>query len=134
MADSFDNRRAEIVVREGTDRVTYSLQLDRQTSLIADHNLKPDDPLPTSLLFEIHFALDEVIIYPLSTLPSLNFLRQKYDRIRSISFEHSLLDDPPLDGGAAIDWLRENMIGGFIRDPVFGLGVIREMRPWLEET
>ena len=132
MADSFDNRRAEILVREGTDRVGYWLQLDRQTSLIADHSLKPDDPLPSSLLFEIHFALDEVVIYPLSTLPSLNFLRQKYDRIRSITFEHSLLDDPPLDGGSAVDWLRENMIGGFIRDPVFGLGVIREMRPWLE--
>lgn len=132
MADTADSRIASIIVKQGTDRVSYWLQMDRLTSLVADPGLKPDDDLPSSLLFEIHVALSEVVLYPLSTLPTLNFLKQKYDRIRSISFDYPAWTDPPLEGTAAIEWLRDNMLGGFIQDPVFGLGVLREMRPWLE--
>lgn len=132
MAGNTDSRGAEILVKEGADRVGYWLQMDRQTSLLANNGLRPDDPVPSSLLFEINLAVDEVAIYPLSTLPTLNFLKQKYDRVRSISFELPPFTAPPLNGEAAIEWLSQYMIGGLIRDPVFGLGVLREMRPWLE--
>lgn len=132
MEEILTEREVQLLVREGTDRVSYSLRMSRETSAIANPQLKPDDDLPSALLFRIHLALAEVTIYPLSTLPSLGFLKPKYKRIRSITFEHDELGDPPLTSQDAKFWLLENVPSGFIKDPIFGLGVLREMRPWLE--
>lgn len=132
MSEILTESEAQLLVQERTDHVSYSLRMDRETSSLADPKLKPGDDLPAGLLFDIHFALGEVVIYPLSTLPLSNFLKQKYQRVRSISFEYDALGDPPLTSQDAKSWLFDYMPGGFIKDCVFGLGVLREMRPWLD--
>ena len=115
----------------GVDRVAFDLQMDFATNQCVDPSLTPDDPRPKCRLFEIHLGLDELVVYPLNTLPTDRLLRQKYPRIRSISIELPANYDPPEDKEAAVIFLRSFLPQGFIFDPAYGLGVLKEMRPMI---
>lgn len=115
----------------GVDRAAFDLQMDRATSEAANPTLKPGDPSPKRRLFEIHLGLNELIVYPLNTLPTPKFFKQKYPRIRSINIDLPSQYDLPEDKQAAEAFLRIYLPQGFIHDPAYGLGVMKEMRPMI---
>lgn len=115
----------------GVDRIAFDLQMDHATSQAANPALKPDEPAPKRRLFEIHLGLDELIIYPVNTLPTAKFLKRKYPRIRSISVELLGRYDIPKDRQSAESFLRAYQPSGFIHDPVYGLGVMKELKPMI---
>jgi len=115
----------------GLDRIAFDIEMDRPTSEAANSTLQPGDAAPKRRLFEIHLGLHELTVYPLNTLPTPKFLKQKYPRIRSISVDLPHTYDAPEDKEAAEDFLRIYLPQGFIHDPVYGLGVMKEMRPMI---
>lgn len=115
----------------GVDRIAFDLQMDFAANQRADPSIEPDVPLPRRRLFEIHFGLNELVIYPINTLPTYKFLRQKYPRIRSISVDLPATYEVPEDKENAETFLRVYLPHGFILDPGYGLGVMKEMRPMI---
>jgi hypothetical protein len=113
-----------------SDHVAFQIRMDRATSQEADPDLTPDDELPTRRLFEI-LGQQELIVYPLNTFPRYNFLGQKYLRIRSLSVDLPSDSELPRDQASADEFLRTHLPQGFIRDPIFGLGVVKEMWPMI---
>jgi hypothetical protein len=113
-------------VRENTGWTTilYEFSADRYEAAGEDPNnptkisllrISPDDP-----------EVQRLVIYPVNTLPNNRFLQPKYDKLRTIAVENSFLDRPtnPDEVGALLDDLPD----GFVKDPEFGLGLLKDYR------
>lgn len=109
--------------------MAYTLRMSRAISRLANSDLKPGDPLPTRLLFEVHIGEDALITYPTYTRPTERFLTGKYAPLRSISFELTQPYAPPENREEAIAFLDEVLPPMFIRDPAYGLGVTTLIAP-----
>ncbi|WP_344696408.1 Shedu immune nuclease family protein [Sphingomonas rosea] len=79
----------------------------------------------------LNFVDQEIAIFPQLIGFSERLYRPKYRRLREIVIDYDLTDDPPTSHYEVVDLL-SNMPNGFLRDPSFGLGVVKEMRPLIE--
>jgi hypothetical protein len=71
---------------------------------------------------------DYVTIIPRNTLPGHDeFLRPRYPRLQTISLEG--FDLPRIDGPNDVEAFLEQLPTGFIRDPEYGLGLLKELKP-----
>lgn len=109
--------------------VSFDIQMDRETSTWADPSLGPGDPLPTARLVDFDLQEEVVTIFPVVTLPTNRFLRSKYSRIRSISVDMPFAFDDEPKASDIPDYLRTMLPPGFVHDPSYGLGLMKEMRP-----
>lgn len=119
----------ELLPEATSNGIAYTLRMSRAISREANPRLKPSDPLPSRLLFEVHIGLDELVTYPTYTLPTDRFLTGKYAPLQSISFELTSPYDPPEDRATALDFLDQRLPPMFIRDPSYGLGVTTLIAP-----
>jgi hypothetical protein len=107
----------------------FDIEMDRRTSEIADPQLSATDPSPTARLFEIDAEARRITIYPVNTIPKSNFLKPRYHKIRSLVIDLYESTPLPTDETEALAFLSENLLSAFIKDPIFGLGLMKEMRP-----
>jgi hypothetical protein len=121
--------RLKLLRREASDHIGFDLLLDKNTYIAADPTFANSSALPTVRLFEIQFAAKRICVYPVSTLPTTRFLKPKYPRIRSICVDYAETDATPEDTSDAIAFLQEFLPLGFIKDPGYGLGLIKETKP-----
>ncbi len=78
-------------------------------------------PVAPLLLVEGDAKTDRLVTYPLNTTASSpGFLHPKYRRLRTVTFEGFGEVDEEIDGLLTLP-------AGFVRDPYFGLGVIRDL-------
>nr|WP_294502711.1 Shedu immune nuclease family protein [uncultured Rhodopila sp.] len=112
-----------------TGLATIELQMGRYTSQIADRTLSDTAPLPRKRLFDVDARQDRIRIYPTITWPREDFLKARYKRIREICVEGLGIQKVPEDDLEAKSYLVEYLPMGFIQDPAFGLGLIKELRP-----
>lgn len=106
----------------------YDLTLPEAHYALRDRPAQSGEPLPTSRLFEVDMHLERVRIYPLRTFPGPGLLQPKYDQIRCIEID-PVLDRIPRNTDEAIAFLHQSLPPGFVKDPRYGLGLMKEMRP-----
>jgi hypothetical protein len=94
---------------------------------VANFYFEGEQPEPRTVM-TIDFVNDVVSIFPQLIAFSDRLYKQKYRQIREIQ-----LDLPtqggPLSGHFEVMELVKELPTGFVRDPQYGLGVIKEMRP-----
>jgi len=133
MADNDENGsvsdRLELIRRVFTDHVGFDLRLDRQVYHEADPTLTDTSPLPMPRLFDVHIVEKRLCLYPVSTLPTSRFLRPKYNRVRSICVDFDGYEEELTEQADPVGLLLEHLPQGFVKDPAFGLGLIKETRP-----
>lgn len=83
--------------------------------------------IPRRLLARFDATKSTISIFPIVTTPSLRLLRPKYQNIREIVFE-GIDVDPPKDGVEVPECLYV-LPEGFIRDPMWGLGLQKNFKP-----
>lgn len=85
------------------------------------------------LVMLLNYVDQEITIYPQLIGFSERLYRPKYRRLREIVIDYELNDDPPTSHYDVVDLMTE-FPSGFLRDPNFGLGVMKEMRPLIESV
>lgn len=81
-------------------------------------------------LLRVNNDLDLIQIFPVFTLPNYNFLKPKYDKIKRICFQG--FNFSKVERGDDVFHILDELPSGFIKDPNYGLGLLKDFRFILE--
>lgn len=121
----------KVQMRENGDfGVLYQISAERaQRALDAGSMILPE--IAVISLMEGFIDDDRVVIYPHDTAPSADhYLQPKYARLKSIELEG--FDYFPLRHIEEIDDLLASLPTGFVKDPEYGLGLLKELAPLVD--
>ena len=127
-----DEARYALIFDREARWTSVDIEMDYAINRQHDSSLEPGSVMPRARLFEIHHDRLLLTIFPVLTRPTRRFLQQKYKAIRSISVELPSGYELPLTQDEAQPFLKRYLPAGFIQDPVYGLGVVQEMRPLIK--
>jgi hypothetical protein len=85
------------------------------------------EPEP-KILFKLDYEFGKISLFPQTIYFSNHLYQQKYRRIKEIQLDFNIEASPPQNHDEALDALND-LPSGFIKDPGYGLGLIKEMRP-----
>ncbi|HBY85874.1 MAG TPA: DUF4263 domain-containing protein [Colwellia sp.] len=84
--------------------------------------------LHKTLLLNVNITQNYLEILPITTLGSSpGFLNQKYSKLKSIVLESFDFEFP--NNSEEITYLLEELPSGFVKDPDYGLGLLKELKP-----
>jgi len=92
---------------------------------LADAGVDINGRTPIKLL-KVSRNKDVLMIFPWTTLPGDNFLKPKYRRIEAIILEGFDFSRP--EGPDDVVYLLESLPSGFVKDPEYGLGLLKDYR------
>jgi hypothetical protein len=110
---------------EGDAHASYRLSEERaQASFDFGTGVAP--PNAVMELLEFHMSTDRVVIHPHNTIPGgADYLGPKYDRLRTIVLDGFGYEALSWEG--EIEQFLEDLPTGFVRDPEYGLGLLKEL-------
>lgn len=94
---------------------------------VAEFYFEGERPEPRTVM-TLNYVDQTISIYPQLIAFSDRLYKQKYRRLHEIQVDYELTDEPPTGHYDVVDLVKE-LPNGFLRDPAFGLGVVKEMRP-----
>ncbi|CAN5391780.1 hypothetical protein BH09PSE1_BH09PSE1_02220 [soil metagenome] len=121
---------------DGTVDLTYRISDELLAQVAAsDPAVTADNAVMSLLTFDE--ANDRLVIRPHTTLPGYDFLQPKYDPLLAIELEGFRLFTDWLDDDDDDPWsVLDRLPSGFIKEPDFGLGLVKDLRfiPIIIET
>ena len=114
-----------LIEQDQPGRVDVLLQPQWRPDFAEAVDIKVSDEPPKARLLSVDATKSLLSIYPVGTFLSSRFLKPKYLNIREIALE-GVDVRLPANEAEVRSLLREQLPGGFIRDPDFGLGIEKE--------
>ncbi|MFA4939647.1 Shedu immune nuclease family protein [Brevundimonas sp.] len=113
---------------DGTIDLTYRISDELLAQVAAvDPKVTADNAIMSLLTYDE--ANDRLVIRPHTTLPGYDFLQPKYDPLLAIELEGFRLFEDWLDDSDDDPWnVLDRLPSGFIKEPDFGLGLVKDLR------
>jgi hypothetical protein len=113
-------------VRENTGWTTILYELSAGRYEAAGEDANHPTKIPLLRISPGEPEVHQIVISPVNTVPNSRFLQPKYDRLRTITVEEIL--PYRLESPDEVSALLECLPDGFVKDPEFGLGLLRDYR------